>query len=161
MVQRLIEGVEVRPLKKNVDERGYLCELLRKDWGIFKDFAMAYFSVTFPGVVRGWHRHPRIKQTDYMCILQGTGKIVVYDDREHSSTKGVINEFVIGEDNLMLVRIPGECWHGFKALGVKPVLLVNFPTSVYDYEKPDEERLPLDTDKIPYDWRLVPWLKHG
>ncbi len=49
----------------------------------------------------------------------------------------------------------------FKALGVKPVLLVNFPTSVYEYEKPDEERLPPDTDKIPYDWRLVPWLKHG
>jgi dTDP-4-dehydrorhamnose 3,5-epimerase-like enzyme len=68
--QKMIEGIELRQLKKNVDERGYLCEILRKDWGFFKDFAMTYFSITFPGVVRGWHRHPVAKQTDYMCVLQ-------------------------------------------------------------------------------------------
>jgi len=160
-MQKLIEGIELRPLKKNVDERGYLCELLRKDWSIFQEFAMAYFSVTFPGVVRAWHRHPRTKQQDHMCILQGIGKIVVYDDREKSSTKGLINEFIIGEDNPTLIKIPGECWHGFKALGVKPVLLVNFPTNMYDNNKPDEERLPPDIEKIPYDWKLATWLKHG
>jgi len=160
-MQKIIEGIELRQLKKNVDERGYLCELLRKDWDIYKEFAMTYFSITYPGVVRGWHRHPRTKQIDNMAILQGTGKIVVYDNRDGSSTKGVINEFVIGEDNPTLVKIPGECWHGFKALGIKPVLLVNFPTAMYDYEKPDEERLPPDTDKIPYDWKLASRLKHG
>jgi len=96
-----------------------------------------------------------------MCVIQGTAKIAVYDDREGSSTKGLINEFILGEDNLALLQIPGECWHGFKALGVKPALLVNFPTKLYDYEEPDEERLAADTDKIPYDWKLTPWLKHG
>jgi dTDP-4-dehydrorhamnose 3,5-epimerase len=160
-MQKLIEGVELKQLEKNLDARGYLCELLRKDWPIFKEFAMAYFSVTLPGVVRGWHRHPRTRQQDHMCILQGTGKIVVYDCREDASTKGLINEFVIGEENLTLVKIPGECWHGFKALGTKPVLLVNFPTRLYDYEDPDEERLPPDTDVIPYDWEPAPQLKHG
>ena len=160
-MQKLIDGVELKQLKKNVDERGYLCELLRKDWSIFKEFAMAYFSITFPGVVRAWHHHPKRKQQDYMSILQGTAKIVVYDDRESSPTRGLINEFTLGEDNLSLLKIPGECWHGFKALGVKPVLLVNFPTNLYDYEKPDEERLAPDTDKIPYDWKPAPWLKHG
>ena len=160
-MQRLIEGIELKQLKKNVDERGYLCEILRKDWDIFKEFVMAYFSITFPGVVRAWHRHPRTKQLDYMCILQGTGKIVVYDARDNSPTEGVINEFIIGEDNPKLIRIPGECWHGFKALGVKPALLLNIPTEMYNCKKPDEERLPPDTDKIPYDWKLTPWLKHG
>jgi len=160
-MQKLIEGIELKQLKKNVDERGYLCELLRRDWSICKDFAMMYFSVTFPGVVRGWHRHQRTRQQDCMCVLQGTAKIVVYDDREGSPTRGLINEFVIGQDNPTLVKLPGECWHGFKALGVKPVLLINFPSKLYDYEKPDEERLPPDTDKIPYDWILVPWVKNG
>ena len=160
-MKNTIEGLELRELKKNADERGYLCELLRNDWGVYRGFAMAYFSITFPGVVRGWHRHPRTAQTDYMCILQGTGKIVVYDDREGSPTKGVVNEFVIGEDNPTLIKVPGECWHGFKALGTKSVLLANFPTALYDYEKPDEERLPPDTNKIPYDWKLAPWLRHG
>ena len=160
-MQKLIEGIELMQLRKNVDERGYLCELLRKDWSIFKDFTMTYFSITYPGVIRGWHRHPRTKQQDHMCVLQGTAKIVVYDDREGSPTRGIINEFVIGEDNPTLIKIPGECWHGFKALGIKPVLLINFPTNLYDYEKPDEERLPPDTDKIPYDWKLMPWTKSG
>ena len=160
-MEKTIEDVELKQLKKNVDERGYLCEILRKDWSPFKEFAMAYFSITFPGVVRGWHRHPDTRQTDYMCVLQGTAKIVVYDDREGSSTRGLINEFVTSEDNPTLMRIPGDCWHGFKALGVNPVLLVNFPTTLYDYQKPDEEKLPPDTDKIPYDWKPAPWLKHG
>jgi len=160
-MQKLIEGVELKQLKKNVDERGYLCELLRKDWGIFKEFAMAYFSITFPGVVRAWHKHPQSRQEDRMCVIEGTAKMAVYDDREESPTKGLINEFILGEDNLALLKIPGECWHGVKALGVKPVLLINFPTKLYDYEKPDEERLPPDTDKIPYDWKLTPGLKHG
>jgi hypothetical protein len=39
---KLIEGVELKQLKKNKDERGYLCELLRRDWSVFKEFAMAY-----------------------------------------------------------------------------------------------------------------------
>jgi len=154
-------GVQLRELKKNVDERGYLCEILRNDWDIFKEFAMAYFSVTFPGTVRAWHRHPRTGQEDYMCFLQGTAKVVVYDQRELSPTNGLINEFVTGGDNPMLIRIPGECWHGFKALGVVPAILVNIPDKAYNYEDPDEERLPPDTDKIPYDWHLASWLKHG
>lgn len=160
-MERLIDGLELKQLKKNVDERGYLCELLRKDWSIFGEFAMAYFSVTFPGVVRAWHRHPKTKQQDRMCFLQGTAKVVVYDGREHSSTRGLINQFVIGDDNLALIKIPGECWHGFKVLGVKPAMLINFPDKLYSYQNPDEERLPPDTDKIPYDWQLASWLKHG
>lgn len=160
-MQSLVKGVEIKQLKKNVDERGYLCEILRSDWEIFDPPAMVYFSVTYPGVVRAWHRHPRSKQQDRMCIISGTGKVVVYDDREGSPTKDMINEFTIGEDNPTLVKIPGECWHGFKAIGHKPAILLNFPSHLYDYNNPDEERLPPDTDKIPYDWRLVPWLKHG
>lgn len=160
-MQNLINGVELKQLKKNVDERGFLCELLRKDWSIFKEFAMAYFSVTYPGVVRAWHRHSRTKQIDHLCIIQGMAKVVIYDQRKDSPTKGRINEFFLGDDNLILLKIPGECWHGFKAIGTKPVILLNFPSQLYNYENPDEERLPPDTKEIPYDWKLAPGLKHG
>lgn len=160
-MQKMIDGIELRQLKKNVDERGYLCEILRQDWDVFKQFTMAYFSVTYPGVVRAWHRHLRTKQRDYMCFIQGTAKVAIYDDREGSPTMGSINEFIIGTDNITLIKIPGECWHGFKALGIEPTILVNLPDKLYDYQKPDEERLPPDTNKIPYDWQLAPWLKHG
>jgi len=160
-LKKLIKGITIKKLNKNVDERGILCEILRSDWEIFENFAMAYFSITYPGVVRAWHRHPKTKQIDNMCIIQGMAKIVVYDDRDDSPTKGAINEFIIGEDNMDLLKTPGECWHGFKAIGTKPAILINFPSKLYNYENPDEERLPPDTDKIPYDWKLIPWLKHG
>ena len=156
-----IHGIETRILKKHVDERGFLCELLRQDWKVLNNFAMAYFSVTFPGVVKAWHRHPRTKQTDIFIVLSGSAKVVVYDQRSDSPTKGTFNEFCMGEDNMMLLKIPGECWHGFKALGLKPVFLINFPSALYDYANPDEERLPPDTPDIPYSWGLTPGLKHG
>ena len=66
---------------------------------------MAYFSLTYPSVVRAWHRHLKTKQIDNMCIIQGMAKIVVYDDRPNSPAKGTINEFIMGEDNLTLLEI--------------------------------------------------------
>jgi len=159
-MQKLIQGIETRKLEKHADERGFLCELLRKDWDLLEQFSMVYFSITHPNVVRAWHRHPKTKQIDCICIIQGMAKIVIYDDREGSSTKGIFNEYIIGEDNMQLLKIPGECWHGFKALGTKPVILLNFPNKLYNYESPDEERLPPTTKKIPYDWKLTPWLEH-
>jgi dTDP-4-dehydrorhamnose 3,5-epimerase len=160
-MKKVIQGIEIKELKKNVDERGFLCEMLRKDWSIFNEFTMTYMSVTYSGVVRAWHRHPKTKQLDIFCVVFGMAKVVVYDQREGSPTKGLINEFVLGEDNMILLKIPGECWHGFKAIGTKPTLLFNFPTELYNYEAPDEERLSPNTDQIPFDWGLTPGLKHG
>jgi len=51
-MQKQIQGIEIRKLDKHPDERGLLCELLRKDWNILEEFTMAYFSTTYPGVVR-------------------------------------------------------------------------------------------------------------
>src|SRR4030065_2549140 len=160
-MQKLIQGIEIRKLDKHADERGFLCELLRKDWNILEEFTMAYFPTTYPDVVRAWHRHSKTKQIDNMCIIQGNAKIVVYDDRPNSPTKGTINEFIIGEDNLALIKIPGECWHGSKALGTKHAILINFPNDIIHHENPDEETLPPDTTKIPHDWKRPRCLHHG
>lgn len=151
----MIDGVHVKKLRKNADERGHLTEMIRSDWDIFEKFEMSYYSITYPRVIRAWHRHKR-GQVDYFVVPQGHAKVAIYDDREDSSTRGELNDFIIGEDNMVLLRVPGGCWHGFKAIGNKPTLLVNFPTKLYDYEDPDEERLPYDTDKIPYDWEKPP-----
>jgi len=33
-------------------------------------------------------------------------------------------------------------------------MMVNMPTRQYNHENPDKYRLPLDTDLIPYDFKL-------
>lgn len=147
----MIKGLMSKKLCPNIDQRGLLCEIMREDWDIYEDVKMTYYSKSYPGVIRAWHRHVR-GQTDFFIVPVGNIKVAVYDDREDSPTRGEINDFILGEDNLILLKIPGDCWHGFKVVGDKPAILINMPTRLYDYENPDEERIPYDTDKIPYVW---------
>ncbi len=147
----MIKGTILRPLKRHVDERGYLLEILRSDWAdVYPGFAMSYVSLSYPGVIRAWHRHPRTKQRDTFAVLQGMAKVVIYDPDTDE-----INEHFIGEDNPVLLSYDGSKWHGFKAIGNKPCLLINYPDKLYDYQNPDEERIPYDSDKVPYDWGIV------
>jgi dTDP-4-dehydrorhamnose 3,5-epimerase len=155
----MIEGVITKPLKTVTDERGWLTEVLRSDWEHFKKFGQVYVTAAYPQVVKAWHMHK--KQTDNMACIKGMVKLVLYDGRKNSKTKGETNELAIGEKNLVLVHIPPEVWHGFKTISEDYALILNVPTELYDYEKPDEHRLPPDTDKIPYEWKRAPWLKHG
>lgn len=149
----MIQGVEIKELKKHCDERGHLMEVLREDDSIFDRFAMTYVSMNYPGVVRAWHYHKY--QDDHFCAISGMCKVVLFDDREDSETRGEINEFFMGEDHPVLVKIPVGVLHGYKTISDKPSLLLNFPTKLYDYRKPDEWRVPWNDPSVPYDWDIV------
>jgi dTDP-4-dehydrorhamnose 3,5-epimerase len=125
-------------------------ELLRSDWPEFEKFGQVYVTAVYPGVVKGWHYHK--KQTDNFICVKGMAKVVLYDPREGSPTRGQVNEFFIGELNPMLVQIPPGVYHGFKGISQDIALIVNIPTELYNYEQPDEYRLPPHTAEIPYDW---------
>ena len=148
----LIEGLVIKDLKPILDERGYLQECFRSDWSMFKKFSQAYITVAFPNVVKAWHMHKI--QTDNMVCIQGNGKLVLYDDREKSLTCKKINEIFFGEKNPILISIPPNIWHGFKAVGGKQIIVLNCPTELYNYDNPDEYRLPYNTEKIDYDWEI-------
>lgn len=154
----MIKGVATKKLRLIPDERGWLMEILRCDWDIFDRFGQVYVTTAYPNVVKAWHMHK--KQADHMACIKGLIKLALCDGREDSPTKGEVNEFFIGERNPLLVKIPPGVWHGFKAVQ-EVAFVVNVPTELYNYEKPDEYRLPPDTDKIKYDWGLMPGLKHG
>jgi len=152
----MIDGVKIHVLQVNADERGHLVETFREDWDLYDpDPAMSYYSLSYPGVVRAWHRHVE-GQIDHFVCPKGRVKVGIYDERDDSSTEGELNTFVIGEHKQQAIRIPGDCWHGFKVLGNEQAMLLNFPTKLYDYENPDEERIPYDTDRIPLDWDAKP-----
>lgn len=147
----MIPGTIIRPLKKVVDERGYLMEMMRLDWpDVFKNVPMSYVSMSYPGVIRAWHGHPRTKQRDTFVVPIGMIKAVVYDE-----TTGEVDEHIMGEDNPILLSFDGSKWHGFKCIGTKPCLLMNFPDKMYDYANPDEARRPFNDPKVPYNWDIV------
>jgi len=148
--KRLIEGVRTKPLKVVSDERGRLMEMLRADDDLFQKFGQVYVTAAYPGVVKAWHYHE--KQTDNMVCVRGMMKVVLYDDREGSATRGSVNEFFIGDHNPLLVQIPPLVFHGFKCVSEHEALVVNTVTEVYDYARPDEFRLDAHDPSIPYDW---------
>ncbi|MBM3323949.1 dTDP-4-dehydrorhamnose 3,5-epimerase [candidate division WOR-3 bacterium] len=148
----MIKGVQTKPLRIIPDERGAVMEILRSDDELFEKFGQVYLSVVYPGVVKGWHYHK--VQTDCFAIIKGMAKVVLYDDRADSPTRGEVQEFFIGEQNPMLIRIPPGVLHGMKGIGTGPAYMVNCPTEVYDYDRPDEFRRAPDDPSVPYDWRI-------
>jgi dTDP-4-dehydrorhamnose 3,5-epimerase len=165
----MLPGIMIKPLKRNVDERGFFSELIRLDW---KDIlgedgiVQANFSITYPGIIRAWHKHER-GQVDYFIVLKGALKICAFDD----NTKE-LDEIISTGENLQVVRIPGKYWHGFKVIGYEPAMLIYFVNKLYDYNNPDEIRRPwndliipesingnVDDHRVgkPWDWM---WLPH-
>lgn len=147
----MIDGVQLKKLRPISDERGFVLEILRADDTFFKKFGQTYLSVVYPGVVKGWHYHKI--QTDHFTVIKGMAKVVLYDQRQDSKTFGTINEFFIGELNPMLIVIPPLVVHGMKGIGAEPAYLINCPSELYNYDKPDEYRIDPYDPGIPYNWR--------
>lgn len=148
--KELIDGVSLKPLKKIIDDRGFLMEILRSDWKEFEKFGQAYITVCNPDVAKAWHYHKI--QTDHFAVLNGTAKVVLYDARGDSKTFGRINEFIMSLDEPFLLKIPKLVFHGFTPVGNSPATILNIPTQLYDYSKPDEFRRPYNWNGIKYDW---------
>ena len=146
----VIEGVLVHPLRQIPDERGKIMHMLRADDPHFEKFGEIYFSVAYPGVIKGWHLHPRV--TLNYAVVSGMVKLVVYDQREDSPTRSQLQEIFVGEDNYCLVKIPPGVVNGYKVYGVKPAILANCATEPHD----PTEMIRIDpfTPDIPYDWGL-------
>jgi len=147
-----IYGVKVQKLRLIPDDRGWLMEMLRRDWEVFDKFGQAYVTTCYPGAVKAWHYHKL--QTDHFTCVHGVAKLALYDAREDSPTKGMVNEFYIGTLNPILVKIPPLVYHGFTAVGNEMAMITNFPTELYNYEEPDEYRVPYDDPSIPHKWEV-------
>ncbi|MBI2061487.1 MAG: dTDP-4-dehydrorhamnose 3,5-epimerase family protein [Nitrospirae bacterium] len=146
----MIQGVQIHPLRQIQDERGKIMHMLRADAPHFEKFGEIYFSMVYPGVVKGWHLHKRMVLN--YAVVSGTIKLVLYDGREGSPTRGEIMELFLGEANHVLVRVPALVWNGFKGVGSAPAFVANCATEPHD---PAEiVRLDPSTTEIPYDWEL-------
>lgn len=148
----MLKGIRIKPISRYPDERGFFTEVMRKDWkDLFAEdtIAQANLSFTYPNIIRAWHRHLK-GQTDYFLALKGLIKICAFDEKTEE-----INEIISSGLDLQVVRMPGHYWHGFKALGNEPALLLYFTTNLYDPANPDEERRPWN------DPTLIPKLVNG
>lgn len=146
----MIEGVVLTPLRQILDERGKIMHMMRCDRPPFERFGEIYFSSVFPGAIKGWHIHRAM--TLHYAVPHGRIKLVLYDDRPKSATRGELLELFLGPDNYQLVSIPPLVWNGFKGYGAEAALVANCADLPHD---PHEiERLDPFDPSIPYDWDL-------
>jgi len=138
-----LPGIEVIPLPRFEDKRGWFAEL-RRDSKLPKHTVQTNLSFSRKGVIRGLHYHER-GQNDLFACLEGTARVVVLD-RESGETFAAD----IGEDNFVAVYIPGRYAHGFEALS--DLLFCYHVTEEYDPADPDEHEIPWDDPRVKHLW---------
>jgi len=100
--------------------------------------------------VKAWHIHKKMT-LNYVAVF-GKIKLVLYDDRKKSKTKGIFQEIILSNKNHYLVTIPPNIWNGFKSANNKLAVLANCSNIPHD---PKEiKRLPHNDKTIGYDWKL-------
>lgn len=147
----MIEGVLIEPLKCFQDERGEVRHMLRSDAPFFRKFGEVYFSYINPGYVKGWKMHKEM--TQHFAVPVGNLKLVLFDGRDGSPTKGQVQEIELGLDNYRLVRIPPKVMYSFSAAGDERAMIVNCADMPH---RPDESvQIALNDRSIPYQWKAV------
>jgi dTDP-4-dehydrorhamnose 3,5-epimerase len=127
-----IHDVVVYPLRKFVDERGWLAELFRHD-EISEEFhpTMAYISVTEPLVQRGPHEHA--EQADLFCFLgAGNFKMRLWDNRKDSPTYQYMMTMFVGADNPQAIIVPVGVAHAYKNVSTtEKGVVINCPNQLF------------------------------
>jgi dTDP-4-dehydrorhamnose 3,5-epimerase len=126
-----------------LDGRGDVTELWSRPWveqeGLL-NVAHVYQSATDYDVVKCWHLHN--KHTDQFTVTRGKLQVSLVDLRADSSTFGQVNTIFLGSTKPRLIKIPPMVMHGWKALSMPEVLVVNLQSEVYT---------PGDEWKFPWD----------
>ena len=144
-----IDGVLIIP-QKIIDVIGgdVLHGMKSSDPG-YMGFGEAYFSMVDPGVVKAWKRHREM--TLNLIIPFGAVRLVFYDDRGNSMSKGRYKEIIISRDNYCRVKVPPMVWFGFQGVYQNTSVLLN----IADVEHSPGEVDKKDINDIKYSWELT------
>jgi dTDP-4-dehydrorhamnose 3,5-epimerase len=148
-----IHDLLFRPTRPVPHEDGHVTEVARASWEIISGpVVQVHQTTTFPGRIRAWGLHQQ--STDRLFVATGLVKIAIFDGRLDSPTYGFINEFTVSERNPGLLVIPPNLYHGWKNIGTNEAIIINMPTSMYNYEAPDALDLPWDSEAAA---RIIPY----
>ena len=136
-----IEGVVATPFRKFQDDRGWLMEAFRHD-ELPAEFhpAMAYLSLTLPGVLRGPHEHE--DQADlFVWVGPGEFRLTLWDNRRASPTFENRMEVDMGALRPGSVLVPKGVVHCYRCTSQEPGLVLNCPNRLF---KGEGKREPVD-----------------
>ena len=143
-----IKGIKITPLKIISDHRGSVMHMLRNDSKVFENFGEIYFSTVTRNGIKAWHLHKEAT-LNYVCV-RGIVKLVLFDNRNSSLTKGKYQELILSPKNYFLVTIPPNIWNGFKNLDNEESIIANC-LNIPHNEK-EMVRESHDSKNFNFDW---------
>lgn len=133
--QEAMEPIFV-PSQVFTDDRGW--SLMNQMLGIMTPQGQINYSIQYPNVVKGWHRHTL--QTDFWMCVQGHLKVGLYHEETDRAWA-----IVTGEKKPGVVIIPPPIWHGAATVGPTPAALLYYLTHQFNPQQPDEARRAWDS----------------
>ncbi|MEM4267918.1 MAG: WxcM-like domain-containing protein [Candidatus Woesearchaeota archaeon] len=123
-----------RKIEKNIDNRGWLAEILKAKDLKKKKFGQIFITVAKPGITKGGHYHKR--KREFFCVIKGSA-ILTLQKITPSEEIITTEKIEMGEDKLMVVEIEPYNLH---------YILNNGKEDMYLLVYTDEEFNPKDTD---------------
>ncbi|EMN89789.1 dTDP-4-dehydrorhamnose 3,5-epimerase family protein [Leptospira weilii] len=149
MNEVLLEGIVITSLKEIFDPKGSVLHMIRVDDPEYNGFGECYFSEVNPGCIKAWKIHK--EQTQNFTVPSGKIRLVLYDPREDSKTKGQVQEIILGRPgNYQRVKIPPRIWYGFACVSKDKAFVANFTDMPHD--PAESERISEYDPFIPFTW---------
>ena len=127
----MIKGLIINKLDVKSDERGWLAEILRKENLRGKnDFGQILITVAKPDVTKGNHYHKR--KHEWFCAIRGRGKLLLKD-----VTSDECQEVLMGDENMVAVKIPPNVIHAIQNIGDKMLYLLIYIDEPFNQQDPD------------------------
>ena len=142
----MIDGIIITPLKKITHPRGDLFHIIKKSSAGYIDFGEAYITTIIKNEIKGWKKHHRM--TLNLVVPAGEIRIVIFDGRNYSSTKGEFQEIVLSKENYLRLTIPPQLWVAFQGVSDNTNMLFN----IADIEHDPSETSNLEIKEITYAW---------
>ena len=142
----MIDGIIITPLKKITNPRGDLFHIIKKSSAGYIDFGEAYITTIIKNEIKGWKKHHSM--TLNLVVPAGEIRIVIFDGRNYSSTKGEFQEIVLSKENYLRLTIPPQLWVAFQGVSDNTNMLFN----IADIEHDPSEASNLEIKEITYSW---------
>ena len=143
-----IKDVTISKLKIIEDERGKVMHMMRNDSKVFQSLGEIYFSTIYKDVIKAWHLHKEAT-LNYACV-SGEVKLVLYDDRTESDSRGIYEEIFLTPENYFLVTIPPNIWNGFKGLAKGESIIANCLN--LPHNEKEMVRLDIKNKRFNHNW---------
>ena len=145
-----IDGLEIRPLTTNSDQRGSFTEVYRDTWKLpLADPVQWSIVHSHPRVLRGMHLH--FRHDEYFLVIKGRFCIGLYDFRNASSTSGKSTLIELNGNQQCCVSFPSGILHGWYAYE-ESIHLQGVSEAYEDYHPDDNQGVHWSDPELNIPW---------